>query len=164
MTDREKVIKGLECCSAMSGNACRKCPYGNECLDTDLPYGEAHLSADALELLKEQEAKKPIYNYKKYGDCLPHCPSCEKVLPNVSQYGFAKFCPECGRVVKWEWSTERRKGDSMTDDAQIILRYLENAYSGARASDDIDSMTRISRAIAAFKLPTDKDCIIEEAE
>lgn len=54
------------------------------------------------ELMKEQEAKKPIYNYKKYGDYLPHCPLCEKVLPNISQYGFAKFCHRCGQEVKWK--------------------------------------------------------------
>lgn len=57
MMDREKVIKGLECCSAMSGDECQKCPYGHECRDTDLPYGMPHLAADALDLLKEQEAE-----------------------------------------------------------------------------------------------------------
>lgn len=65
MTDLEKVLKGLECCAAMSGDECRKCPYRHECLDNDLPYGMSHLAADALTLLKEQEAKKPIYNPKK---------------------------------------------------------------------------------------------------
>ena len=57
MVDREKVIKGLKCCSAMSGDECRKCPYGHECRGTDLPYGIPHLSDDALELLKEQEER-----------------------------------------------------------------------------------------------------------
>lgn len=56
MPDREKVIKGLECCSAMSGDECRKCPYNDECLNTDPPIGTAHLAANALALLKEQEA------------------------------------------------------------------------------------------------------------
>ena len=54
MIDREKVLKGLECCAAMSGDECRKCPYTHECLDTDLPYGMPHLADDALALLKEQ--------------------------------------------------------------------------------------------------------------
>ena len=58
MTDREKVIKGLECCAAMSGDECRKCPYRNECLNTDLPYGMPHLASDALAILKEQEEEK----------------------------------------------------------------------------------------------------------
>lgn len=55
MIDREKVIRGLECCSAMSGDECRKCPYEHECRDTDLHYGIPHLAADAIALLKEQE-------------------------------------------------------------------------------------------------------------
>ena len=56
---------------------------------------------EPIVLLKEQEAKKPIYNPKKYGDYLPHCSVCEKVLPNSSQYGRAKFCHNCGQAVKW---------------------------------------------------------------
>ena len=54
MTDRDKVLKGLECCAAMSGDECRNCPYTHECRDTDLPYGMPHLAAEALALLKEQ--------------------------------------------------------------------------------------------------------------
>ena len=57
---------------------------------------------DVLKIIKEQEAKKPIYNEEKYGDYLPHCSSCEKVLPNRSQYGDAKFCHICGKAVKWD--------------------------------------------------------------
>lgn len=52
----------------------------------------------------------------------------------------------------------------MIEEQKIILDYLENAYSGAKMADGVDSMTRIARAIVAFGLPTDKDCIIEEAE
>lgn len=50
----------------------------------------------------------------------------------------------------------------MIEEQKIILDYLENAYSGAKMADDVDSMTRIARAIEAFNLPTDKYCIIEE--
>lgn len=55
LTKMEKVIKGLECCAAMSGDECRECPYGHECINTDLPYGMPHLAADALAVLKEQQ-------------------------------------------------------------------------------------------------------------
>lgn len=53
MPDREKVIKGLECCLKESdhlySNPCNGCPYeGQECID--------RMKADALVLLKEQEA------------------------------------------------------------------------------------------------------------
>lgn len=57
VTDREKVINGLECCSAMSGDECRKCPYCRECFDTNWPYGTSHLANDALFLLKEHEER-----------------------------------------------------------------------------------------------------------
>lgn len=52
MIDLEKVIKGLECCCAMSGYECRKCPYSDECICIDQPYGTAHLCGDALELIQ----------------------------------------------------------------------------------------------------------------
>lgn len=52
MTDKEKVLKGLECCCAMSGHECRKCPYSDECIGIDQPYGMAHLAADALEQIQ----------------------------------------------------------------------------------------------------------------
>ena len=54
---REKVINGLECCAAMSGDECKECPYSKECLDKDLPYGMPHLAANALALLKAQEPR-----------------------------------------------------------------------------------------------------------
>lgn len=48
MADREKVIRGLECCS--NGRMCKECPYdemGYEWTDCVIPLGE-----DALSLLK----------------------------------------------------------------------------------------------------------------
>jgi hypothetical protein len=32
----------------------------------------------------------------------------------------------------------------------IVLEYLENAYSGAKMMDDVEMMTRLTRAIIAF--------------
>ena len=54
MIDREKVIKGLECCLKESdhlySNPCNGCPYeGQECVD--------RMKADVLFLLKEQDAR-----------------------------------------------------------------------------------------------------------
>ena len=54
MADREKVLKGLECCCSMTGEACRQCPYDEECAEM-IGSGFAHLCSDALELLKEQQ-------------------------------------------------------------------------------------------------------------
>ena len=50
MIDREKVIKGLHCCSHTDGINCIYCPY-----DTSDSDCTALLSMDVLELLKEQE-------------------------------------------------------------------------------------------------------------
>lgn len=97
MTDRKKVIKGLHCCSHTDGVNCIYCPYDNK--DTDCT---ALMAMDVLALLKEQEAVKPIYNEEKYGDHLPHCGNCEKVLPNNAVYGKVNFCHYCGQAVKWE--------------------------------------------------------------
>ena len=57
MIDREKVLKGLECCCSMTGEACRQCPYDEECAEM-IGSGSAHLCSDALELLKEPEDKE----------------------------------------------------------------------------------------------------------
>ena len=98
MPNREKVIKGLECCASMNGSACRECPYSSECIDYEVPYptGTAHLAADALVLLKEQEAVKP----KKADN------------PDESEYccgicGYPLwldefYCAHCGRRIEWE--------------------------------------------------------------
>ena len=52
MTDRKRVIKGLECC--LSKKSCAECPY-RECQEKTLCDHE--LMMDALELLKRQEAE-----------------------------------------------------------------------------------------------------------
>lgn len=52
MIDKEKILKGLECCSAMSGHECRKCPYSDECIGVEIPYGMGHLAGNAFELIQ----------------------------------------------------------------------------------------------------------------
>ena len=101
----EKVIKGLECCAAMSGDECKECPYSKECLDTDLPYGMPHLAADALALLKEQEPIAPV-KVNRYmetdenGDWFfPETYDCGYC--GVELCGKANYCHLCGQAVKW---------------------------------------------------------------
>ena len=101
MIDREKVLKGLECCAAMGGYECQKCPYRHECLDNDLPYGMPHLAADALALLKEQEPKTVLRRDDGY-----YCPRCSTITTRA--IGVQKlhlgtsYCPYCGQAVKWD--------------------------------------------------------------
>ena len=53
MTDREKVIKGLECCAAYEYK-CNDCPYQDDGGAEDGCYSD-ELKTDALALLKAQE-------------------------------------------------------------------------------------------------------------
>ena len=102
--DREKVIKGMEMCISPDECSPDECPYyirpNNEsglCWD--------RLMTDALALLKEQEAVKPVLDeqtgriwlcgkcgaYVGFEDNDPHDPN-----------EFDKYCRDCGRPVLWE--------------------------------------------------------------
>ena len=96
MTDREKVIKGLECCNEFM--TCKaNCPYRNDgCREI--------LSRDALALLKSQEPVEPILDIDtwKCGDC-GHALEHQQLLgDNVLFHEQYNYCPECGRAVKWD--------------------------------------------------------------
>jgi hypothetical protein len=77
MPDREKVIKGLHCCSRTDDDNCCNCPY--DVMDSDC---SALMSMDVLELLKEQEAvvrcKDCIYLNADTGICIVGIPHGHK--------------------------------------------------------------------------------------
>lgn len=95
MADREKVIKGLECCKGYEYK-CNECPYFDQKLEEGCD-NEA-LYADTLELLKEQEAVEPEKACSSSGVTWWNiCGNCKTAInPND------KFCHECGRPVLWE--------------------------------------------------------------
>ena len=74
MTKLDKVIKGLKCCLS-SGMNCDSCPYDDRCYCHPKSIEEGVL-ADALELLKEQEAKplccKECSYHRNDGWCNEH--------------------------------------------------------------------------------------------
>ena len=90
MPDSGKVIYDIERCICHVPDACRDCShYG---------HGEAigcmeELLKDALELLKEQEAVKPIERNGFY-----YCGLCRYALMTNRQ----KYCSDCGQAVKWD--------------------------------------------------------------
>jgi len=91
MVDREKVIKGLDLCLTWEVSACDSCPYATECEEALVGIDSSPLRRDALELLKEQEPVKPIRLENWW-----ECPSCGgNIVANM------KYCPGCGRSVKW---------------------------------------------------------------
>ena len=59
MADREKVIKGLKC---ISGDIvfCNDCVYSDETGSGRGSRCKAECASDAIALLKEQEAVKPV--------------------------------------------------------------------------------------------------------
>lgn len=101
MTDREKVIKGLECC--MSEKICNSpCPYRGQCDDGGYYFSKA--IEDAIELLKAQEPIEPIEFYddtkcvEDYNRTLAwKCGKCGYYIG-----GADNFCANCGQAVKWE--------------------------------------------------------------
>ena len=95
MADLQKVMQGLECCCSMTGEACRQCPYDEECAEM-IGSGSAHLCSDALELLKDEPSL--VLNIVKFNCYHGDCPACGKRI----HYNFTKYCPRCGKRVKWE--------------------------------------------------------------
>ena len=68
MPDREKVIKGLECCAVKQD--CNGCPYSRF-----NPMCQDDMNKDALALLKEQEAVEP-----RVSTAEQRCGHCNKVI------------------------------------------------------------------------------------
>lgn len=100
MTDKEKVIKGLQCCSVKGMCTCelQGCPYYP---DKYNPYNECtnQLTAGALALLKEQNNPiKPTLNENhRYVSDAFKCGKCGHIIRF-----HAKYCEDCGQAVKWE--------------------------------------------------------------
>ena len=99
MIDREKVIKGLECCVKNMGE-CELCQY-------DEGRGKCgcgkQLYADALALLKAQEPVKPILARGWYWCGSVGCRySLTSALDDDSPARKPNYCEKCGRAVKWE--------------------------------------------------------------
>lgn len=50
----------------------------------------------------------------------------------------------------------------MNERLNDVKEYLENSYSGAKMMDDVESMTRIARALTALQADVEKDIFTEE--
>ena len=95
MTEREKVIKGLECCSKGDCADCDNCTYHG--IQTDVPC-ESTLMRDAFALLKAQELVKPLTTNLGTMHEYHICGYCGGSFFRHK----VTFCPWCGRAVKWE--------------------------------------------------------------
>ena len=86
MADREKVIYDIERCICHVPDACRDCSHYQD--DPELDCMEK-LFADALALLKEQEAVEPFHK----------CIGKHFSLIEDRNYD---YCPYCGKPILWE--------------------------------------------------------------
>jgi len=93
MPDREKVISAWECCNPFNRN-CKECPYEKDCYHDCI---SRHMVANAIALLKEQEAVEPEVEVLNEIDRLYKCPKCHKHFFYEKQ----KYCDQCGQEVKW---------------------------------------------------------------
>lgn len=50
----------------------------------------------------------------------------------------------------------------MSDQIKVIEKYLEESYSGAKMMDDMDTMCRIARALAALRADPEMDIFTKE--
>lgn len=99
MTDREKVINGLEMLRFFNQRAGRELwtDKPHDVQEQDISNADA-IYASAIVLLKEQEAVEPeVYyigqdKYKFY-----RCPVCK-----INWYYKGNYCLGCGRAVKWD--------------------------------------------------------------
>lgn len=95
MTEREKVIKGLECCSDAVLECGENCPYWN------IENCQSSMQDDALALLKAQEPIEP-YTERDGRTTFFLCGGCNKPLCIAKDSYKPKHCPECGQAVKWD--------------------------------------------------------------
>lgn len=92
MTDREKVIKGLECCIVKPFPNCEKCPYTNE--EEGTCFTMNNMLADALALLKAQEPYTGRWVKERDRTNHWHCSKCGNVQGITARV--YRYCPNCG--------------------------------------------------------------------
>lgn len=97
MTEKEKVIRGLECIAQQPQNGtCGECAYFRPFRD-DPDCGwcdKVAIANDALALLKRQEAVKPQLSIS---GMWYECPICHRHLTKDRD----NYCARCGKPVKW---------------------------------------------------------------
>lgn len=97
MNDKEKVELGIKACwFEYFSHQCCDCPYMPDRNDKKCVE---RLGADALALLKEQEAVSVDVCGQMFTVKYGHCPKCNEGL-NSEVY--PHWCGFCGQAVKWE--------------------------------------------------------------
>ena len=107
MADREKVIKGLECCDYnILTNTCFQCPYLDLNKEKGMAICTAELAHNALALIREQEPVSPSEMDVSPIRMEYYCGACGALVGVESACGDDEkfrhpFCPQCGKAVLW---------------------------------------------------------------
>lgn len=96
--DREKIIKGLEHCTAMHGLYECQPKDGEDCPYVDESDCKFSIMQDVLTLLKEQEPVTPTKNDFEIPLTSYYSFECECTAPLMKDQ---PYCMKCGRAVKW---------------------------------------------------------------
>ena len=108
MADRKNVIEGLlheiETGRGKCGHLCREGYETDDCIYDAKGMCIQHWGKDALTLLKAQEPIKPKVNIDTWvcGNCGTRIERQSLIGPNAVLAETFKFCPECGKAVKWD--------------------------------------------------------------
>ena len=107
MIEREKVTRGLEACQVEEDGCTTLCKANGCPYNASSTHCMTNLHKDALALLKEQEeGVTPIEStteQKKFADRIGFavseywCGDC-----HFNLFNRPKFCPNCGKKVKWD--------------------------------------------------------------
>ena len=96
MIDMEKVTYGLRC-MCYGDIECKECPYARN--GSGWHDCRSNCAKDALELIKEQEAKPVEVCGQMFTIKYGHCPKCGKGMDSDT---YPHWCGFCGQAVKWK--------------------------------------------------------------
>ena len=94
--DSENVIKAWECCNPFN-RKCNECPYEKDCYHDGI---SRHMVADAIAMLKEQEAVEGHWIVLEF--CANEGIYCSKCMNKIFDRStkpkkkLSNYCPNCG--------------------------------------------------------------------
>lgn len=104
MLDREKIVKDMESLMEWLYQQERLIRPG----DSDLFRRAREIIGNALELLQEQEEEPRTVLIREDGEYCPYCSTiANRVLGIQKLHHGTRFCPYCGKGIKWEKGDQR---------------------------------------------------------
>ena len=97
--DREKVVKGLECCLSNKYPSCSECGYYGDMRYNDALPCRLSLMADTLAALRRTPAVWEYYTNDE-GRARWKCSACGKIIRHGANE--KRFCSACGAEMRME--------------------------------------------------------------